>query len=89
MGTGIGIVGSKVAGLNVSFVDPSTASLQKSESFINNWCKKEMAKERMTQEGVDQMLSRISFHSENAILQESDFVVEAVSEDFELKKRIF
>lgn len=53
MGTGIGIVGSKVAGLNVSFVDPSTASLQKSESFINNWCKKEMAKERMTQEDMD------------------------------------
>jgi len=47
MGTGIGIVGSRVAGLNVNFVDPTAASLKKSEDFVNNWCVKEMAKERM------------------------------------------
>jgi hypothetical protein len=47
MGTGIGIVGSKVAGLNVNFVDPSAASLKRSEAFVNNWCQKELAKERM------------------------------------------
>jgi len=35
------------------------------------------------------MMSRIAFTTEPAVLQDSDFVVEAVSEDFELKKKIF
>jgi len=38
MGTGIGIVGSRVAGLNVNFVDPSAGSLERSQAFVNNWC---------------------------------------------------
>lgn len=35
------------------------------------------------------MMSRIAFTSETAVLQDADFVVEAVSEDFDLKKKIF
>ena len=38
MGTGIGIVASRVAGLNVTMVDPSESSLSKSEAFVANWC---------------------------------------------------
>ena len=38
MGTGIGIVASRVAGLNVTFVDPKTESLKKSENFVASWC---------------------------------------------------
>ena len=38
MGTGIGIVASRVAGLNVTFVDPSADSLKRSEAFIKGWC---------------------------------------------------
>ena len=38
MGTGIGIVASRVAGLNVSFIDPSAESLKRSENFVKNWC---------------------------------------------------
>lgn len=34
MGTGIGIVASRVAGLNVKFVDAHEASLRKSEDFV-------------------------------------------------------
>ena len=49
MGTGIGIVASRVAGLNVVFVDPSEASLKKSEKVISSWCNKEIAKKRMTE----------------------------------------
>jgi len=48
MGTGIGIVSSKVANYEVVFVDPSSAGLKKSESFVQNWCKKEIEKQRMT-----------------------------------------
>ena len=38
MGTGIGIVASRVAGLNVNFIDPSGDSLKRSENFVKNWC---------------------------------------------------
>lgn len=34
MGTGIGIVASRVAGVNVKFVDPKDDSLKKSEAFV-------------------------------------------------------
>ena len=44
MGTGIGIVASRVANLEVVFVDPIADSLKKSESFVQKWCKKEIEK---------------------------------------------
>ena len=44
MGTGIGIVASRVANLEVVFVDPIAESLKKSESFVQKWCKKEIEK---------------------------------------------
>lgn len=44
MGTGIGIVASRVAGVNVKFVDAKDESLRKSEAFINSWCEKEISK---------------------------------------------
>jgi 3-hydroxybutyryl-CoA dehydrogenase len=47
MGTGIGIVGSRTAGLNINFIDQNEAGLKRCENFISNWCAKEMAKDRM------------------------------------------
>jgi 3-hydroxyacyl-CoA dehydrogenase len=44
MGTGIGIVASRHALINVTFIDPGADSLKKSEKFINDWCKKEISK---------------------------------------------
>lgn len=44
MGTGIGIVASRVANLEVVFVDPIAESLKKSENFVQKWCKKEIEK---------------------------------------------
>ena len=38
MGTGIGIVASRIAGLNVTMIDPYEASLNKSRDFVANWC---------------------------------------------------
>ena len=38
MGTGIGIVASRVAGLNVTMIDPYETSLDKSRAFTANWC---------------------------------------------------
>ena len=89
MGTGIGIVSSRVAGLNVTFVDPSEKQLKGSHSFVEKWCDKEIGKERMTAEEKAGVMDRIVFADNITALSDVDFVVEAASENFELKKKIF
>ena len=42
MGTGIGIVASSVAGIEVAFVEPNAANQKKSKDFISTWCDKEI-----------------------------------------------
>ena len=61
MGTGIGIVGSKVAGLNVTLIDPSMDNINKSKQFVENWCNKEIAKERMTDAEKGDVLNRMAY----------------------------
>jgi len=48
MGTGIGIVSSRVAQYDVVYIDPNAAQLKKSEDFVKSWCAKELKKEKMT-----------------------------------------
>ncbi len=43
----------------------------------------------MTEQDAEAMIARIKWSSDMAILSNVDFVVEAASEDFELKKKIF
>jgi len=89
MGTGIGIVASRHALIDVTFIDPGVESLKNSEKFISNWCKKEITKQKMTEQDAEAMIARIKWSSDMTMLSSVDFVVEAASEDFELKKKIF
>ena len=89
MGTGIGIVASRVAQLNVTMVDPGENSLVRSEDFIANWCQKEIAKERLTEAESQDVKNRIAFSSDIQALNNSDFIIEAANEDFEIKRIIF
>lgn len=50
MGTGIGIVASRVAGCQVRFVEPREEGQKRSRDFIVKWCDKEIEKERMKPE---------------------------------------
>ena len=61
MGTGIGIVASRVAGLNVTMVDPFEKSLEKSKNFTANWCQKEISKERLTDADSQGVMNRIAY----------------------------
>lgn len=89
MGTGIGIVASRVAGINVKFVDANEASLKKCEEFVKSWIDKEISKEKMTAQDKIDMLGRITYHDSISKLNDVDFAVEAANEDFVLKSRIF
>lgn len=90
MGTGIGIVASRVAGLQVKFVDPYKGSQEKSRKFIEGWCDKELGKGRMTEQDKKDVLSKISyFDSVKEGFGDVDFAIEAANEDFVLKARIF
>lgn len=89
MGTGIGIVASRVAGINVTMIDPFEASLDKSRIFTANWCKKEISKERLSDAESSDVINRIAYSSDINSLKDADFVIEAANEDFEIKKLIF
>lgn len=89
MGTGIGIVAARVAGINVRFVDAHEASLKRSEDFVKNWIDKEIGKQRMTEADKTAMLGKISYHDKISSLNDVDFAIEAANEDFVLKSRIF
>ena len=89
MGTGIGIVAARTAGINVKFVDAFEPSLKRSEEFVKSWIDKEIQKQRMTEQDKATMLGRISYHDNVSKLNDVDFAVEAANEDFVLKSRIF
>ena len=58
MGTGIGIVASRVAGVQVKFIEPSKSNQKKSHDFIVSWCDKEIQKERLTAEEKEALKQR-------------------------------
>lgn len=89
MGTGIAIVANKVAGLKVKLVDAYDESLSKSRKFTEQWLEKEISKNRLTSEERYSVLERFSYFTNIDELNDVDFVVEAISEDFDLKKKIF
>ena len=90
MGTGIGIVASRVAGINVKFVDAKDESLKRSQEFINGWIEKEISKDRMNADDKKAMLERLSFHNATSSLNDVDFAIEVPQSDndFRLQMKI-
>ncbi|CAI2370224.1 unnamed protein product [Moneuplotes crassus] len=89
MGTGIAIVGAKVAGLEVKCVDLNESALENSNKFVKNWLEKEEGKGRLTADEKYDVLNKMSFSTRLEELDQTDFVVEAIIENFDIKKSIF
>lgn len=70
-------------------MEPNKAQQEKAHKFISSWCDKEISKEKMTADDKKSVMERVSFHDSIQGLNDIDFAVEAASEDFNLKKRIF
>ncbi|KAJ1829779.1 hypothetical protein LPJ56_000091 [Coemansia sp. RSA 2599] len=89
MGIGIGLVAARVAKLDVQFIDSSPAQLEKGLAFLDKLLVKDVARGRCTEDERADVKSRISTVTSIGEMAGADFVVEAVSENVELKRRIF
>jgi 3-hydroxybutyryl-CoA dehydrogenase len=88
MGNGIAQVAASV-GLNVRMMDVSQAALDKGIATIAGSCDRLIKKEKMTDAQKKDLLARISVATDMKGLADCDFVVEAATENVELKLKIF
>ncbi|KAJ2380510.1 hypothetical protein H4S02_006649, partial [Coemansia sp. RSA 2611] len=89
MGIGIGLVAARVAKLNVQFIDSSPVQLTKGLEFLDKLLVKDIAKGKYSEEVRSEVKGRITTASSIGQISSADFVIEAVSENVELKRKIF
>ncbi|KAI1659925.1 3-hydroxyacyl-CoA dehydrogenase [Daldinia decipiens] len=89
MGLGIALVAAQRAGIPVTLVDSSKASLDKGIGFAEKLLSKDVSKSRITQEQADEARSRLLPTTAIEELSKVDFVIEAVPEIPQLKFDIF
>jgi len=88
MGAGIAQVAAQ-AGLQVVLTDVSDERLEVGRATIESSLKRLVKKQKQTEDEASEALGRIRFSTELAEHGEDELVVEAVSEDEGLKKKIF
>ena len=92
---GAGIMGAGIAqlcaqkGYDVTVTDVSDEIIDKSRDKVTKGLQRRVEEEKITQEDMDQVLSRINWDTNLDLAADSDFVIEAVLEDIDLKKEIF
>ncbi|KAI1262486.1 3-hydroxybutyryl-CoA dehydrogenase [Xylariaceae sp. FL1019] len=89
MGLGIALVAAQRAGVPVTVVDNSQASLDKGLKFADTLLAKDVSKSRITQEQADEARSKLTPTTSIEELANVDFVIEAVPEIPSLKFDIF
>jgi len=89
MGTGIAIVLSRYANMEVKIVDTSEERLSASRKFTEGLCDKDIAKNKLTADDKTKLLERLSYTTKVEDLNQANFAIEAVTEDFVLKSKIF
>lgn len=88
MGSGIAQVALQ-AGLQVTLVDASTESLEKGKARIQGGFEKLVQKGKLDENVKNGALSRLALSTRIADAQNVDFAIEAVTENEELKKKLF
>lgn len=79
-----------IHGYEVTCTDISEEMLKKAEDFCDSYLPGRVAKEKLTQEQADAARARISFTpSMEEAVKNADYVIEAVLEVLELKRKIF
>ncbi len=88
MGRGITQVCAQ-SGYKTVMSDIDQAQIDDAMGLINKLLSKNVAKEKMTQQQADETLANITTSNNLEFAKEADFIIEAVSENKELKKKIF
>ncbi|MCH8486124.1 MAG: 3-hydroxybutyryl-CoA dehydrogenase [Candidatus Cyclonatronum sp.] len=89
MGNGIAHVAAQ-SGFNVTLVDISAPVLERALGTITKNLTRMVAKEKITEAGKDAALGRLTTSTDlETAAAEADLVIEAVNENFDLKKKIF
>lgn len=88
MGNGIAQVAS-AAGLQVVLVDVSAAAIEKGIATISSSCDRLIKKEKMSDADKATLLGRIKTATDTSALSTCDMVVEAATENVDLKLKIF
>jgi 3-hydroxybutyryl-CoA dehydrogenase len=88
MGNGIAQVAAQV-GLTVHLFDVSAAALDKGMATISSSCDRLIKKEKMTEAQKKELLSNIHPTGDIKALKDCDLVVEAATENVDLKLKIF
>lgn len=89
MGTGIAIVANRIAGKKVIVIDSIEASVARSRKFTEDWLDKEVGKKRITADEKYKTLHELTYSLKLEDLNDADFVIEAVKEEFDVKKSVF
>jgi 3-hydroxybutyryl-CoA dehydrogenase len=88
MGNGITQISSQI-GCDVVMMDIEMRFVEGGMTSIDKFLSKSVEKGKMTAEEKDAVIGRIKGTTDMADLKDVDFVIEAVIEDVELKKRVF
>ena len=88
MGSGIALT-SATNGIHAVVVDISDDQLSRAKSYHEKQVSRAVAKERMTQEEADRSLTHLSYVSSMSDASDSDWAVEAATENIDVKKTIF
>ena len=88
MGGGIALVAAS-HGYDVLLIDVSEDQLNRAKAYHAKTTSRNVEKGRMTQDEADGALARIESCTDMARLADADWIVEAATENAELKKKIF
>ena len=88
MGSGI-IQVCAMAGYDVQVLEVSEEAWERGKNLIDSSLKRFLKKEKITQEQYDEIWKRINFSTSIEPFKDVDFVIEAVFENFDVKKETY
>ncbi len=92
---GAGVMGQGIAqsicasGLDVLIIEKDEAHLQTAQANLTETMKHEISRWAMTQSEMKSILSRITWSTDLNEIRECDVIIEAVDEDFAMKRELF
>lgn len=88
MGSGIALTAA-TNGIDAHQIDVNSEQLERAKAYHKKTLDRNVEKQRMSAEDAAAALKRIQYHASMKDAAHADFAVEAVSENVELKKKIF